>query len=408
MFSGPSPDNPLSAPAVVILGADAVLAALPATAVQLAHACLAAGYTAAFPASWGDELVAEGCIRRLVSRGAEPAIMCSCPLVADRLLGSELTPMLVPLVAPPVACARYLRAVYAPTELHITYIGSCPSAADPALDARLSPVEFLARLGALGIAVDEQPLFFESVLPPDRRRFYSLPGGVPAPDWLAAGGAAPRSLVEVDGDDYRPQLAERLLAREPVLLDVAPHFGCVCSGAGGRTPASDARSAVAALEPPRSAGDIVDARVHVDIDRPVPVACLDAEGEGASAAAAVGESTAVPVSPNGARRDAEYEDAVPERGACARNHRTRPAATRRGLRRATVRTPVARATDGHVLPRAYLAHHRPHVEHVLPLELADMAPAEIADQLFCEPATPATPFRSWASLPRAVADPLTP
>ena len=43
---------------IVILGTDAVLAALPATAVQLAHACIEAGFINVIPASWGDELIA--------------------------------------------------------------------------------------------------------------------------------------------------------------------------------------------------------------------------------------------------------------------------------------------------------------------------------------------------------------
>ncbi len=49
----------------IILGADAVLGALPASPVQLAHACLALGFELAAPATWGDELIAEGCLDRL-------------------------------------------------------------------------------------------------------------------------------------------------------------------------------------------------------------------------------------------------------------------------------------------------------------------------------------------------------
>ena len=58
---GSTPDSHPSS--VVVLGADAVLAALPATPVQLAHACRALGYDVAFPASWGDEVVAGTCPR---------------------------------------------------------------------------------------------------------------------------------------------------------------------------------------------------------------------------------------------------------------------------------------------------------------------------------------------------------
>ena len=45
----------MTVPSVLILGTDAVLAAGPATPVQLVHACRAAGYDAVIPASWGDE-----------------------------------------------------------------------------------------------------------------------------------------------------------------------------------------------------------------------------------------------------------------------------------------------------------------------------------------------------------------
>jgi hypothetical protein len=95
-------------PSVAILGVDALLAARPATPVQLAHACQAAGYAAVYPVSWGDELLAAACVRRVAARGDEPAIFCACPHVSDALLevGSDLARFLVPLVSPPVACAR--------------------------------------------------------------------------------------------------------------------------------------------------------------------------------------------------------------------------------------------------------------------------------------------------------------
>ena len=122
-----SPSPPLAdirapnAPAVVILGNDAQLAARPATPVQLAHACLAAGFRAAVPASWGDELVAGATLTALATRTERPAIQCSCPHVARRLLavGPELAAHMVSLVAPPVAAARYLR-LHAAGELRVT------------------------------------------------------------------------------------------------------------------------------------------------------------------------------------------------------------------------------------------------------------------------------------------------
>jgi iron only hydrogenase large subunit-like protein len=168
---------------VVILGNDAILAARPATPVQLAHACLAAGFRAVIPASWGDELVAGATLDALSGRATRPAIHCACPHVARRVLGvgSELAPHLISLVAPPVAAARYIRLNSA-GEVRITYAGRCPAAADDSIDARLTPEELLAQLGDRGIDPTAQPEVFESGITPDRRRHLSVPRGLPSPE----------------------------------------------------------------------------------------------------------------------------------------------------------------------------------------------------------------------------------
>src|SRR3954452_4999807 len=75
-----------SIPAVAIIGNDAVLAAAPATPVQLSHACLRRGFSVAVPASWGDELIAAEAMRKLASRDKGPAVMCVCPYARSRLL----------------------------------------------------------------------------------------------------------------------------------------------------------------------------------------------------------------------------------------------------------------------------------------------------------------------------------
>ncbi|HEX6964324.1 MAG TPA: hypothetical protein VF166_00910 [Gemmatimonadaceae bacterium] len=414
MPPGSLSDDTLPAPSVAILGADAMLAALPATAVQLAHACLAAGYAAAIPATWGDELVADGCLTHLAAHGEEPAVMCTCPLVAKRLLGSELTPLLVPLVAPPVACARYVRALYAPACVHLTYIGSCPAGADPALDAHLTPDEFMAQLASLGIVIGEQPLFYQSVLPPDRRRFASMPGGVPAPERLAM-LSAPRAFVELDADDCRTQLAEQLLSREHALIDLAPRLGCACSGAVGSIPPREARAAIVALEPPRSTSDVLDSRVHVDVDRPIPTPPQTPPARRAE------------TSVSGRDRDTSHErdargrrDAARERPMRERPERDRHAGAQRGFalprqarrhagpaRRPVTPTPVARAADGRVLPRAYLARRPSAGARLTTLALANAAPAPDVSQRIGEP--PAPRKRAPVAVPPqgAVADPLT-
>src|SRR5438552_17782371 len=87
---------------LVILGTDAVRAAHPATSVQLAQACQRAGFSAAIPASWGDELVALAVMRRLADATDNALVQCSCPFVAHRLLagGADLGPSLLSTVPP--------------------------------------------------------------------------------------------------------------------------------------------------------------------------------------------------------------------------------------------------------------------------------------------------------------------
>ena len=255
---------------VAIVGNDVVLAATPATPVQLAHACLRRGFTVAVPASWGDELVAAEALRRLASRDRGPAVMCVCPYVRSRLLapGPDLAPFLVSLVSPPVATARYLRTLYGEHGVHITYIGGCPSAEDETIDARLTPNDFLADLADHGIALSEQPLVFDSIVPPDRRRWCSLPGGVPSAEVLGSETDA-RTLIEIERDDASTALAQHIITYEHVLLDLAPSLGCACSGAVGPGPSRSARAAVTALEPPRALGPIIDAAAVVALDAPV-------------------------------------------------------------------------------------------------------------------------------------------
>ncbi|HWG53430.1 MAG TPA: [Fe-Fe] hydrogenase large subunit C-terminal domain-containing protein [Gemmatimonadaceae bacterium] len=255
-----SPPHPEQRPSsVAILGTDAILAALPASAVQLAHACGALGYDMVFPGSWGDEIVARQCLERLGPHSGTPAILAACPHVVQRLTksGSDLCPWLLELAAPPVAVARYIRAAYGDRPIHITYIGACPAGIDASIDARISPAELFASFAERDITPAAQPAFFEAFLPPDRRRYYSLPGGAPAPERLAE-LQPPRELVELAGGDLLIELAQRLLTQPDVLIDPAPYLGCVCSGVLTAGAAHGARTAFAALEPPRANGPVVE------------------------------------------------------------------------------------------------------------------------------------------------------
>jgi hypothetical protein len=255
---------------VIILGADTVLAAQPASPVQLVHACQALGFELAAPASWGDELIAEGCLDRLGTYEHPAAIMCSCPHVTDRLTRSStlLEPYTMTFVSPPVATARYLRAAFSGQPLHITYAGACPGADDPAIDARLLPAELFAALGEAGIDVGAQPQCFDALVPLDRRRFYSLPGGAPSRDQVEH--LARRTLVELHGDDVVIELSQHLIEKAPVLLDVASSLGCACAGAGAAGSNGSARAMLLALEPPRARRAVLDPSLRVSVAPTAP------------------------------------------------------------------------------------------------------------------------------------------
>jgi len=254
------------APSLIILGTDALLAARPASPVQLAHACLALGYDGVVPASWGDELVADAAMHRLRERHEGPAVLCACPNVARRMLqvGAELQPFLVSLVAPPAAAARYLRALWAPAAIRLTFAGRCAGAVDASIDARIAPHELLAIIAERGIALLDQPQVFDEVIPPDRRRYHSLPGGVPEHARLRE--RCGRELVELRGRELTMELAQYLLTESDVLLDAAPALGCACSGASMCATPREAHLAVGAIEPPRA-----DAPVLAPLALPLPL-----------------------------------------------------------------------------------------------------------------------------------------
>src|SRR6476646_5029247 len=242
--AGPDASDTIMSPAVpiVILGADALLAAAPATPVQLAHACLRAGFGNVVPASSGDELIAAAVLKRLPRSGERPAIQCSCPIIAHRLLttGGDLRPVLLPLVSPPVALSRYLRALSHPTRMRVTYVGACPGAVDDSIDIRMTPDALMAMIAERQITLEDQPRVFESIIPPDRRRFRSQPGGTPTAEhlWSETGS---RSLADVESDDFVAEIAQLLLIGANVLIDAGPRLGCVCSGAAAGVPPGEGR-----------------------------------------------------------------------------------------------------------------------------------------------------------------------
>lgn len=360
---------------IVILGTDALLAAAPATPVQLAHACLRAGFGNVVPASWGDELIAAAVLRQLPRFGSGPAIQCSCPIVAHRLLttGGDLRPVMLALVPPPVALARYVRALSHPTRTRITYVGGCPGASDESIDIRMTPEALIAMLLEREISLEEQPRVFESIIPPDRRRFRSQPGGVPTAErlWTDAGA---RALVEVEGDDIVSEIAQQLLAGANVLVDASARLGCLCSGAIPGVPPHEARGLVIALEPPRANAPIVDEQAAIDLDSPLPAAPRTPIDVAAVPGATMpaGSMSSFPSTPpaSGPRFSPPRESPAPPEAKAVRQP------TPGAARPVAGTMPVARDTEGRTLPRAYVARRRTPSPRAVPVAAPDaVAPA---------------------------------
>ena len=267
-------------PAIIILGADALLAVRPATPAQLTNACYAAGYSAVIPASWGDELVAAGCLNQIAARGQESVVLCSCPRVSERLRRvGNLAPHLLSMASPPVLAARYLRARAGATGVHITYVGDCPGASDPAIDRHATPPALLRSLAKRGIVPSEQSSDVDERLTRDARRFYSLPGGAPAPNWLYAEKRG-YTLIEPTARDFLAEVAFRISENERRVIDLAPRLGCACSGAVVGEPWTGARDTVAAMEPPRAVHEVLDHDVPLEMSAPIePWSGSAADGE---------------------------------------------------------------------------------------------------------------------------------
>jgi hypothetical protein len=361
--------------AVAIVGTDLVLAAFPATPVQIAHALHRIGFDVVVPASWGDELLAAATLARLEERGGVPAVYCACPRVAERLLatGGELAPVLLPLVSPPVAAARYVRAAYEGSQVTVTFLGGCCGATDDSIDARITPREFLRTLHDRDIVLGELPRVFESVIPPDRRRHLSLPGGLPDPAQLASLGV-PRELACLTSADYAAELAQLVIAREPVLIDVAARLGCACVGATSSTPFERAHETVTRLEPPRAAHPVVDATLAGPLDAtlPEPPARPEPAPEPADPRAARG-GVRTPTPPRampatgGAAGPRSVQHTPPSQSRYPTGEpATGPTSRRRGGVTGFFRgvgsaeaPPRARTGEGMALPRAYVAKRRP-------------------------------------------------
>lgn len=236
---------------VAILGTDALLAARPIDPIQLTRACLTAGFDFVAPVSWGEELIASHLAERRASASSAAVVSSSCPFVSEQLRSAPVNPPVLKTVPPPVACARYLRAVFRPRPVHVTYVGACPGAVDLEVDKQYFPDVLFAWLLDAGIDPATQPRHLDGRLPVDRARHASTPGGTPAVDWLQA-----RTGVRlIEAAPITIDAVAQTHKHEGILIDLASACRCTC--------ARD-RVEAARLEPPRASRPVV-ANVGVSV-----------------------------------------------------------------------------------------------------------------------------------------------
>jgi hypothetical protein len=276
---------------------------------------------------------------------------------------------MLPLVPPPVALARYIRAQTKPNRARLTYVGGCPGAIDESIDIRMTPEALLSMLAERHISLDDQPRVFESFIPADRRRYRSQPGGLPTVESLWA-NLGSRNLVEIESDDLAAEVAQHVLAGRNVLIDAATKLRCVCSGAVGDVSSKDARAFLVSLEPPRSSAPVVDEHAAIELDQRVPAVTrtpVDVMAVPSSPAATYSIATRgleFPTAPS--VTPPRGVDTIPETRQTTRVHG--PASRSVGGTSPVVRSPDPK--EGRTLPRAYVARRRlsPKSTPVVPAE----------------------------------------
>lgn len=269
-------DSPL-----LILATEANVHFYPATPEQVINACHAAGFRAVVPGALGDELVAREYLRVLAANGHRTWIRSTSPVVVEycQRRHPELLAHLVPVASPPVAAARYLRAIGA-EPVTIVYAGVSSPGDGPevheVIDAAITFDELGELLRERGAHPGNQAPFLTH-LSVERRRHLSAAGGLPLP-LLDSERMSSRRFRKVRGLENVAALAQAVRRPPPAsgngeaeseglgFVDLMPHDGDADHPAMGPKEQLFWRRAVARLaEPARSALPVVDETVDVDL-----------------------------------------------------------------------------------------------------------------------------------------------
>ena len=262
--------------AVLILSVESAAYFYPATPEQVVNACYAAGFEKVHRGVLGDELVAREYLELWKEEdwgSGGTVIRSTCPVIVETIKTQypELIPYLAPVSTPIQAEARYLKALYG-RDTKIVYAGVCLTEGGADVDAAITLTELETIFKKRGIRVQDQPLYF-SRIPEERRRFWSIAGGLPL-DILKEERHASRRFRKVRGLGALEGIA-RAVGEDRIELgfvDILPCEGCLDHPLlGPREELFRRREIVGATEPPRATASVLADGVDVEVGAAFPI-----------------------------------------------------------------------------------------------------------------------------------------
>jgi diguanylate cyclase (GGDEF)-like protein len=253
--------------AALILAPESAAHFYPASPEQVVNACYAAGFRVVTRGVLGDELVAAEYLRLWDEEPWGTMIRSTDPVVVEAIRSRhpELVPYLAPVVTPPVAEARYLRARYG-AELPVIYVGLVSPVRDAEIDATITFLDLDHVLRMRGVELAAQAPYFTRI-PEERRRHLSTAGGMPLA-LLEEAQAGRRKFRVLRGLDGLAALARAVTVDRIELgfVDLLATEGALDHPLSG--PKEELywrRALVASTEPPRSPVPVVDRAVVASI-----------------------------------------------------------------------------------------------------------------------------------------------
>ena len=270
----------LSRSAVLILSVESAAWFYPATPEQVVNACYAAGFEKVHRGVLGDELVA----KEYLDLWAEEewgkggtVIRSTCPVIVETIKSQypELIPYLAPVATPIEAEARYLKEMYG-EDTPIVYTGVCLTEGGQDVDAAITLAELEGIFKKRGVKVQDQPLFF-SRIPEERRRYWSIAGGLPL-ELLKEEDHASRRFRKLRGLGALEGIARAVGVDRIDLgfVDILPCEGCLDHPMlGPKDELFRRRAIVGATEPPRAPAPVTIEGIDIEVGSAFEIAVDD-------------------------------------------------------------------------------------------------------------------------------------